>query len=259
MPRSPYPRPSPEDNPCLPKGERTHLRGEGVHDPPPSECARPGNPGEAHPPHKRESVNVTTFVLTLYCTQDTSQSEPSGSAGYMLSISEAVSPSMPGKRHWGRRSKLTKEEMEPREDRARGPRPGTGHPRGHRQALHILRGPGRRMGCLESRGRELGGCGSRRSELRGNKAKRALEGGCFPGEDGSGGLARHSAQPRGLASQGRAGRFQGKARDTYALRTCSTLFKFGAQNLKGHQKVRYQDLIHISRNSPFQSVHFSGV
>lgn len=34
MPRSPYPRPSPEDNPCLPKGERTHLRGEGVHDPP---------------------------------------------------------------------------------------------------------------------------------------------------------------------------------------------------------------------------------
>lgn len=185
---------------------------------------------------------MTTFVLTLYCTQDTSQSEPSGSAGYMLSISEAVSPSMPGKRHWGR-----------------CPRPGTGHPRGRRQALHILRGPGRRMGCLESRGRELGGCGSRRSDLGGNKAKRALEGGCFPGEDGSGGLARHSAQPRGLASQGRAGRFQGKARDTYALRTCSTLFKFGAQNLKGHQKVRYQDLIHISRNSPFQSVHFSGV
>lgn len=137
---------------------------------------------------------MTTFVLTLYCTQDTSQSEPSGSAGYMLSISEAVSPSMPGKRHWGRRSKLTKEEMEPREDRARGPRPGTGHPRGRRQAVHILRGPGRRMGCLESRRRELGGCGSRRSDLGGNKAKRALEGGCFPGEDGSGGLARHSAQ-----------------------------------------------------------------
>lgn len=177
----------------------------------------------------------------------------------MLSISEAVSPSMPGKRHWGHRSKLTKEEMEPLEDRARGPRPGTGRPRGRCQALHILRGPGRRMGCLESRGRELGGCGSRRSDLGGNKAKRALEGGCFPGEDGSGGLARHSAQPRGLALQGQAGRFQGKARDTYTLRTCSTLFKFGVQNLKGHQKVRYQDLIHISRNSPFQSVHFSGV
>lgn len=74
-----------------------------------------------------------------------------------------------------------------------------------------------------------------------DKAKRALEGVCLPGEDGSGWPARYSAQPRVLASQGEAGRFQGKARDTYALRPCSTPFKFGAQNLRRRQKARYQD------------------
>lgn len=100
-----------------------------MHDLPlPSECVRPGNPGEAHPPHKRESVNVITFVLLLCCTQDSSQSKPVRSARYMLSISEAVSPWMSLKRDWSRCPKLTKEETEPREDRGRGPRHRAGGP-----------------------------------------------------------------------------------------------------------------------------------
>lgn len=103
---------------------------------------------------------------------------------------------MPVKRLGSRCFKLTKEETEPREDRAGG------------QGLELVILEDIARHCTYSEvpaaGREQGeswGCRSGRSDLGGDRAKRALEGVCFPGEDGSGWLARQHAQPRGLAGR----------------------------------------------------------